>query len=391
MNLRKSDVGQFCLLTSHEYPLGYGGEETFLRQFTEFLRSQGFTYTVISTAPSRSMSVDPVRLPKFSVPLFGFEVYSFLFIMLAVLKIVKINSKKRIGILYSVETGYAGLAAVLGGIVLGLPIIIHSHTRRGDALKNIRGSKHDWRTWPYWAFERFLDRTVSIRATRAIAVSADVKNYLNNLGVPNGRILVASSAVETARFRVKGEVMKWRRRMGLEVFVVGYLGRLEKIKGVNVLLDAFVDFSRRSHRPSYLVIAGDGKDRTDFERHVTNEHIPNVLFIGYQNDVPAFLRSINIFAFPSFQEGSPIALLEAMAAGCPIVATRIPGVVEIAEDCAILVPPGVPIAFTNALIRLESDAELREKLAKAAAVKGSNFSTGKIMSEILEFCLSAHV
>ncbi|MFZ5963192.1 glycosyltransferase [Thalassococcus sp. BH17M4-6] len=137
-----------------------------------------------------------------------------------------------------------------------------------------------------------------------------------------------------------------------------FVGRLAAVKGVPLLLEAMRDLPEAE-----LTVIGDGPDRAALERQAQGL---NVRFLGYQSQdaVAAALRDTDIFVLPSFAEGVPVVLMEAMAAGVPVVTTRIAGVPELVEDGASgrLVPPGDGAALTAALRDLLADPALRQAM-----------------------------
>lgn len=379
--------GQICIVTSHAYPESIGGEETFIRQYGSFLEEAGIPYVVVSASTfPKGQALEPVHLRPFSIPFLGYELYSLLWALLAGLKIISFNSHARLGIIHSVETGYGGLAAVFAARLLRITFIVHSHGRRSETLRGIRRSIGDRRTWPYYAIERSIDRFVVRRATKAIAVSTEVATFLETLGLPPSRIKIVPSAVEIERY-MRPKKPSVRMNLGIRdvSFVIGYLGRLERMKGVEVLIDGFRELVEKSSVQTLLLIAGDGPSREDLLDRVKSLNLRDVRFLGSQSDVIGFLYSLDIFVLPSFYEGSPIVLLEAMAAGCAIIASNILGVKEIAKDSILLFPPGDSGKLAEILLQVAADPELRSKLSVSAKEASYEFSTTSVFPKILAF------
>jgi glycosyltransferase involved in cell wall biosynthesis len=140
-----------------------------------------------------------------------------------------------------------------------------------------------------------------------------------------------------------------------------------------VLLEAVAELAKA--RPEVrLVVAGDGPDRAKLEARAKRLGLaPRVEFRGYQSQaqVRELLRHTDVFAMASFAEGVPVVLMEAMAAGVPVIATRIAGVPELVEDGAngYLVSPGEPTAIARKAALLLDDAELRNRLGAAGRAK----------------------
>ncbi len=388
----KLHQGLVCIVTSHAFPESIGGEETFIRQFGRFMSSQSIDYTVVSSSTLPSLPhLDPARVPAFSVPLIGFELHSSLFAMLAALRMMKVHQRRRLSLVYAVETGHVALAAIFVSRLLRVPLVVHSHIRRSELLKRIREHRVDWRTWPYWAVEKSIDKFVASHARSFIAVSQSVADFLHMLGVPAAHIRVIPSAIEVDAFRNNSRIDS-REKLGIpaDAFVIGSLGRIEESqKGVGVLLEAYKLYSARESSTSLLLIGGEGPDLKSLTAKAQTEDLADVRFLGFVADVSSFLSAIDVFVLPSFLEGRPIVLLEAMASGCAVVASRIPGVAEFAEGAALLTTPGDAEGLAAAIMSIHEDSRLRDSLSQKSQQVCKNFSAERIFPEILAVCLGA--
>jgi glycosyltransferase involved in cell wall biosynthesis len=151
--------------------------------------------------------------------------------------------------------------------------------------------------------------------------------------------------------------------------VVGHIARLHPEKGHALLLRAFA----RAHPRlpgARLLIVGDGTLARSLRDEARRLAISDrVTFLGFQDDLVSLLVALDVFVLPSFAEGTPLAIYEAMAAGLPIIASNVPGIGELVHhgESGFLVPPGDLEALTDALIRLAGDApELRASLGRRA-------------------------
>lgn len=152
-----------------------------------------------------------------------------------------------------------------------------------------------------------------------------------------------------------------------------FVGRMAAVKGLPVLLDA-ISLLKRDHPDIMLSLAGDGPERVQLERRAAEAGLgDNARFLGYQSQaqVRQLLAETDVFAMASFAEGVPVVLMEAMAAGVPVVATRIAGIPELVEDgtSGFLVPPGNPHPLAHRIGELLADSELRNRFAGAARQK----------------------
>lgn len=150
-----------------------------------------------------------------------------------------------------------------------------------------------------------------------------------------------------------------------------FVGRLAPVKGLRVLLEALEEAAKRV--PGLrLTIVGDGEERAALEA-LARPLGDLVRFTGYlsQDEVSEMLASADAVVLPSFAEGVPVVLMEAMAAEVPVIATRVAGVAELVEDgvSGFVVPPGDPAALVEGIVALASDAGRRKKMGKAGRVK----------------------
>jgi glycosyltransferase involved in cell wall biosynthesis len=245
---------------------------------------------------------------------------------------------------------HTGRANWLGGVAawsLGLPALT---TRRMD-----RAVKRDART-------RFMYGRV---VRRAVAISSAVRARLIEGGVPAGMIRLIPSAVDPELLYPQQGRAATRTVAGLgETPLLLVVAALVHRKGVDVLLAALARLAEEGLRPA-LWIAGQGPARPALEKLARELRLEDrVRFLGQRSDVADLLSACDVFILPSRHEGLGVAALEAMAAGRPIVATRVGGLAEavVHERTGLLVPPEDPAALATALARLLRDPALRARL-----------------------------
>jgi glycosyltransferase involved in cell wall biosynthesis len=147
---------------------------------------------------------------------------------------------------------------------------------------------------------------------------------------------------------------------------IGIIARLALVKDVGTLLNA-MQIVLKECPNCLLQIVGDGPERDKLEKLAINCGIRNkVEFLGFRRDIPEVLAGIDIFTLSSLSEGTSITILEAMAAGNPVVATRVGGNPSLIEEGVngFLVPAGQPKELALALLRLAKDARLRERIGE---------------------------
>ena len=219
-----------------------------------------------------------------------------------------------------------------------------------------------------------LNRWSLPSAARVITVCGPFAEDLSQAGVPRDRIIVCHNSV--AAPPVVSEDSKRALKERLHIVngeqVVLAVGRLSREKGHRDLVDAISKLGELNSALRFkLIIVGEGPERDSLERAVREKGLnASVIFTGHVEDISPYYAIADALALPSHSEGSPNVLLEAMAAGLPVVATAVGGVPEIAinEQNALLVAPGDPDSLARALNRVLSDTVLARKLGKAAAL-----------------------
>jgi glycosyltransferase involved in cell wall biosynthesis len=189
--------------------------------------------------------------------------------------------------------------------------------------------------------------------------------------IPNG--------IDTAAFHVPQARRPWRRAHGFtdEDFLVASVARLEPQKDPLGLIAAFAEGLGRDPR-AHLLLAGDGSLREAARAAAS----PRVHFLGVQNEVPELLAASDAFALFSTYEGNPMALMEAMAAGLPVVATDVGGVagIVVPGETGLLTPAGDRRAFADSLAALAADPERRRALGEAARSHAQAFDVGGMVA-----------
>lgn len=208
-------------------------------------------------------------------------------------------------------------------------------------------------------------------ASRVVTVCRAFADDLARAGVPAHRISVRHNMVEAFAPPPPGELLSLRGRLGLprDARVLLAVGRLSAEKGHADLIEAMA-LLRASHPANVrLIVVGDGPERRPLERRCAALNLSDsVTFTGQQADLAPYYGIADLFVLPSHSEGSPNALLEAMAAGLPIVSTGVGGAAELVsnENTALVVGCRDPRAISLAIGRLLADAELARRLGTAA-------------------------
>ena len=287
----------------------------------------------------------------------------------AILRLARLIRRERPAILHT-HTAKAGAVGRIAALLAGdarPPIVVH--TFHGHVLRGYFGRTM---TFGFRTLERWLARTT----TSLVAVSPEVRDDLVALRVaPASKFTVVRLGIDLAhRIASDGaQRRETRRQMGLrdDAFVVGWVGRMTAVKNTDSLvraLQALVDLGVDAR----LLLVGDGPDRDHLERYAHELGVmKRCLFLGYQEDVARFYDAIDALVLPSVNEGTPVSVIEALAAERPAVATRVGGTPDIIRDGidGFLVDPADPDDLAERLAELARDAPRRAAMGAAGRAR----------------------
>jgi sugar transferase (PEP-CTERM/EpsH1 system associated) len=245
---------------------------------------------------------------------------------------------------------YGALAARLAGLGGGArPRVVHTKHGRNEIERAPASGTERRRV--------LLNRVAAALSDRVVAVGDDTASVALEIErVPAGKVITIGNGVDTAVFRPRAGSAAARAHLGLPVegFHVGCVARLAPVKDHGTLIEAFARL--RTIRPeAHLTLVGDGPERGAIVEHAARLDLSRaVTFAGERADVAPLLAAFDVFALASRSEGVSLTLLEAAAAGLPVVATRVGGNEEVVVDgkTGFLVPAGDPAAFADALARV---------------------------------------
>jgi glycosyltransferase involved in cell wall biosynthesis len=264
---------------------------------------------------------------------------------------------------HTAKAGAVGRIAAVLALDARPPVVVHTY--HGHVLTGYF-SKRLSRV--FLEVERRLARVTDV----LVAVSPEVRDDLVRLGVaPESKFTVIrlgldleqrTAAPPDARERVRAEL-----GIGIDSFVVAWLGRMTEIKRVEDLLHVFADLRGRGV-DAVLLLVGDGPDRAALERLAGELGVAEaVRFTGFRADVGSVYRASDVVALSSANEGTPVSLIEALAAGCAVVTTDVGGASDVVDEgrAGVLVPFGDRRAFADALEELAGSPERRRELGEA--------------------------
>lgn len=263
---------------------------------------------------------------------------------------------------------HANLLGRLAGAMAGVQYILS-----GVRVAERRSRVYGW--FDYWT--NFL-----VRAN--VCVSRGVADYCEReVGLSPSKTVIIPNGVDPHQFAAF--LPADTREIGCppDKRVVLTVGRLEPQKGIDLLLEAIQAVTTKVQDVVFVII-GDGPDRGVLQRRATELQIePFVRFLGRRHDVPRWYKRATVLVLPSRWEGMPNVVLEAMATGTPVIATRVEGIAELLEDqvSGLVVPVNDAPALSTAILQILQDGETRSRLAKAAQTYlEKNFTTQAMVS-----------
>ncbi|MFQ5848665.1 MAG: glycosyltransferase family 4 protein [Candidatus Methylomirabilales bacterium] len=298
--------------------------------------------------------------------------------LVALLKIYRLLRRERFDLVHT-HTSKAGILGRIAARMAGVPHIVH--TPHGQAFNGYAG-----RTLT--ALFVFLERWAATFTDRIIGLTdQEIRDNLERgIGEP-GQFVNIPSGIDLSPFAGRErEAANVKASLGLSpsARLIGSVGRLDPVKGHTYLLDAFASLAPR-FPDLHLALVGDGELFAELQSRTQHAGLTDrVLFLGWREDVPALLQAFDLFAFPSLSEGMGRALVEAMAAGLPIVATRVCSVPEVLAEgeAGYLVDPASPLALADGIEKLLHDPDLRSRLATQARAHARKYSVEAMLHKI---------
>jgi glycosyltransferase involved in cell wall biosynthesis len=278
----------------------------------------------------------------------------------ALLRLLALLRRERIDLVHTHMdlADYYGAAAAR---LLGLRLV--STRENADEFR----TRRTWKRPPFLLLEHFAYAA----ADATVAVSENLVDFLERAeGLPRHKTVVIRNGIDAAVLERVPTREEARRRFGLpeDAVVLGTVGRLAAQKGQIDLIAALPAIAAR-HPEARLLIAGEGPERRALEDRIRRLGLETrAALLGHVEEVPVFLRALDVFVLPSLWEGLPLALLEAMAMGLPVVASRAVGITEAIDHdaCGLLVAPRDSTALAQAVVTLLDDPGRGARLGEAA-------------------------
>jgi len=237
-----------------------------------------------------------------------------------------------------------------------------------------------WKTFIHKAIDRRLARRTSVIVANAQAVK---RFYVEEIGISPNLITVIPNGIEVKE-APKIDQGKLRKELGVPegAPLVGTVARLSQQKGIDWLLRALI-ITREVLPETHLLIVGEGKERERLE------HLARVLkmekyvkFLGERADVPAILQVLDCFVLSSLWEGMPNSILEAQAAGVPVVTTDAGGASELVShwETGIVVPKSDPLALGHGIVKVFLYPDEVRRMVQKAKRRVADFSIEKMVA-----------
>lgn len=252
----------------------------------------------------------------------------------------------------------AGLLGRIAGRIAGARVVVH--TFHGNVLRGYFGVGTS-------ALLRMIERLLGRISTRIVAISPEQVDELVRLGiVPPARIALVPLGLDLAPF-LEAETGRLRAELAAgDAPLVGIVARLVPIKAVDLFLEAAARV-RAARQDARFVVLGDGPDRERLqERAARGDLVGSVRFLGWRADLPSVYADLDVVVLTSRNEGTPVSLIEALAAGRACVATNVGGVRDLLGDDerGIVVPAGNSEAIGRAILHLLNAPDERRTLGE---------------------------
>lgn len=240
-----------------------------------------------------------------------------------------------------------------------------------------------------WRFKSFYSKIVLSEANVLIALTEYMKRkMIKLLGKERNNIFVLPNGIDLELFSNYSEKnINNMINLKKNFRIILYVGRLEPVKGVKYLIESLVFLKNKGISNVKLLIIGEGTYRKFCEELVKKLHLEDfVVFLGSvpHEEVPAYMALADVLVLPSLSEGFGIVLLEAMAMGLPIIATKVTGLTEIVEDGenGFLVEPHNPLEIAEKCYILLTNDDIRNKISENNRKKAKKYEWKKIIDKL---------
>ncbi len=363
----------------YDRQLDFGGVESHLLSLFRHIDHASYQYVIVAPISDR-FSTNAAAL---NVKLMPFPTIKPLDLR-AYRQLLKVFRSEQIDLVH-VHSPAAAIPARLAAHRLGIPSIVTVHFPATQYYGHQRYFRASTGRFLYINLDRLLNHTWT---ERLIYVSRLVREECVNKNLsPGQRSIVIRNGVNLEAYKGLGDRGTLRARYNVpdNMVVITFVGRLVEDKGLDLLLDAAGQLNNRNVPAFQIWLIGSGPQE-DFLRQKANllklEH--QVIFLGFQSNVPEYLNASDIFILPSRHEAMPIAILESLAAGLPSIVTNVGENADLIDNGVngFVVPPNSISALKDAIQQLLSDPELALRMGHQASLKSIDYSEQLMVSQV---------
>lgn len=350
---------KIMILTDYYYPHEGGGVEKVIFEVSKRLQKLGCDIIVLTLNTRKTLKSENHEGGKVyranCVDLTGNTGIQLSVSLEAIFEIARVCKEEKPDILHANNRFFfTTLCAVALKGLLKRPLVMTAHLGPMALEKG-------WLDFVIKVYERTISKWIFRRSDCIIAVSRAVKQHIVNLGVEPSKVKVIPNGVSLKDY-IPMQKSSHRSEQCMSKRIVT-VGRLIQNKGIHHLIDAAPEVLQRFPSTEFIIV-GEGPMRTELESRAKEKCVSHAFrFHGFVPKVSDILNTNDIFVRPSLTEGMPLAVLEAMACGLPVVATRVAGTPEIVIDheTGILVNVGDVENLAEALMELLGNTELAKK------------------------------
>jgi len=382
-----------CFITSAAVNESFGGVQNFVLQFSRWLAKKSIKTMVVSNSYKAFVKdilfkkvnggIEMIEVKKGETSwakYFPSIVRSIIFVISSFLEIIYYNKKFNFSIIHAQDIFTSGLSGVMVHKLLRIPLIVHCH---GPSPYFFEGDLETTNLKRYLA--KFIAILVGNNSDLLIFTDMYTRSLFQSF-IGKAKNICIPTPINIRELLEKKK--KCTKKLSKECLFLGFTGRLSFQKNLRTLLNAFALARKNLSRPLKLFVVGDGPEK-DFLEHEAKrlEVDKDIIFTGAvsEEEKIKLLNSFDIFLMPSFYEGCPISLLEAMAFGKAIISSNIPSIRKIINDSeeAVLVNPHDVNELKQAIMLLCRNYHLRLKLSRNAEAKAHLYDIEIIFKKYL--------
>lgn len=335
--------------------LKYGGTENYLYQIVQFLKNK-FNFFI---GYLKEKGYIAEKIEREGLPVVYFN---------NIFEIIKFIKNKNIQILHT-HLYRANIIGRIAGKITNIPVISSQL-----ALDNWRKFYHVW-------FDYLTTKFCKLVIVNSYFTK---KQFVEKEKIPQEKIVVVYNGIDFNSFKPKYKKEKNLNEFNLDINykIVGTITRLHKEKGVDFIPYIVKNVSKNVENVKFLIV-GDGPEEKNFRLQLKKNNLSEkVYLIGFKDNIPDILTTLDVFFLPSREESFPQVILEAMTVGVPVVANDIGGINEIVEDGKTGFLVNNLDMMVKKIIKLLTDAELHKKMIENSREKVKNFDIKKMISQI---------